>query len=173
MRFYKKEKVYPKIGEVKYKVFFAWLPFTIGNETRWLERVSVKYIYSIVDNQKWIGSLCQYYKTHEWVIHSFEQQELPDFELKSESPVVTFDYITKKYNPFWVEVNCDFQFQKVKTFLSIIYPEYEFDKYHKWEYKTTTDSLVIGFSKGKPSYDLACFKNDKISFSHFIDLITT
>ena len=40
-----KIKPYPKHGDIRYKVFFAWLPITIGLETRWLEKVSIKQIY--------------------------------------------------------------------------------------------------------------------------------
>lgn len=82
MRLYKKEKVYPNIGEVKYKVFFAWFPVTIGNETRWLERVSVKSVYYKI---RVVGFVCVY-NDYKWIIKSFEQQPFPDFKLKSMPP---------------------------------------------------------------------------------------
>lgn len=66
MRF--KHKPYPKDGDVRYEVFFAWLPIRIGLETRWLERVSVKQIYN--DN----------YYIPKWENISFEQQPLPDYK---------------------------------------------------------------------------------------------
>lgn len=44
MRFKKRKN---KVGQLKVKTFFALLPVTIDNETRWLEKVSVRYVYSI------------------------------------------------------------------------------------------------------------------------------
>lgn len=37
MRFVK-----PRAGETRRKTFFAWLPVTISNETRWLEKVTIQ-----------------------------------------------------------------------------------------------------------------------------------
>lgn len=35
----------PKVGDEKTVRFFAWLPIWIGNETRWLEMVTVHYVF--------------------------------------------------------------------------------------------------------------------------------
>ena len=41
-----------KDGDVKYETYFAWMPITIGYERRWLEEVTIKYIYKEYPN-KW------------------------------------------------------------------------------------------------------------------------
>lgn len=41
MRFYE-----PYLGDVRYRTFFAFLPVRIGKETRWLEKVKVREVYS-------------------------------------------------------------------------------------------------------------------------------
>lgn len=38
-------KIYPKHGDYRIKKFFAWLPVTIGLETRWLEKVTIRQQY--------------------------------------------------------------------------------------------------------------------------------
>lgn len=40
-----RDKEPPKEGEERVKVFFAFLPVTIGRENRWLERVAVTQVY--------------------------------------------------------------------------------------------------------------------------------
>lgn len=71
MRF--KHKPYPKHGDIRYNVFFAWLPITIGLETRWLERVSVKQEY--INNR----NLRTFPLSSYWLNLAFEQQPLPDY----------------------------------------------------------------------------------------------
>lgn len=48
MRWYK-----PSYGDTKMRSWFAWLPVTVGNETRWLERVTVMYQYGTTAAKKW------------------------------------------------------------------------------------------------------------------------
>lgn len=48
MRWYR-----PSYGDTKMRSWFAWLPVTVGNETRWLERVTVMYIYGTTCAKKW------------------------------------------------------------------------------------------------------------------------
>lgn len=66
-----KHKPSPKHGDIRYKVFFAWLPVRIGLETRWLERVSVKQLFYKSDHDR----RCSF-----WFNKAFEQQPLPDFK---------------------------------------------------------------------------------------------
>lgn len=61
-----KHKPHPKDVDVRYKVFFAWLPITIGLETIWLERISVKQTYFCIASK--------------WENIAFEQQPLPDYK---------------------------------------------------------------------------------------------
>lgn len=39
----------PDVGDIRVKKFFAFLPITIGTETRWLETVEVQQIRRIDD----------------------------------------------------------------------------------------------------------------------------
>lgn len=36
---------YPEHGDVRYIKRFLFLPLTIGNETRWLERVEIRQVF--------------------------------------------------------------------------------------------------------------------------------
>jgi hypothetical protein len=45
MRWNYKPPVYPKHADTRTREWFAWLPVTIGRETRWLERVKVLEVY--------------------------------------------------------------------------------------------------------------------------------
>lgn len=79
MRF--KHKPSPKDGDIRYKVFFAWLPVTIGLETRWLERISIKQeFHDSIANNKNIDYFSFRYRVREWINKAFEQQPLPDFK---------------------------------------------------------------------------------------------
>jgi hypothetical protein len=46
MRFYSEKGQRPYAGEKKAEKFFAFIPITIGDETRWLEFVELEYIWS-------------------------------------------------------------------------------------------------------------------------------
>lgn len=60
----------PEDGEVKIKRKFAMLPIRIDDEIRWLEWVTVKYVY-------YNGTLCrdyttnQFYRVYGWVEKEF------------------------------------------------------------------------------------------------------
>lgn len=47
MKFIQPER---KQGEIFVKPFFAFIPVTIGRETRWLENVAVEYEWTVVEN---------------------------------------------------------------------------------------------------------------------------
>lgn len=72
-----KHKPHPKHGDIRYKVFFAWLPITIGLETRWLERASVKQKYLNAHTLRALPF------SSYWLNLSFEQQPLPDYKSTS------------------------------------------------------------------------------------------
>lgn len=45
MRWKHKDSSWPTLGEIETATWFAWLPVTIGLETRWLELVRVRSKY--------------------------------------------------------------------------------------------------------------------------------
>lgn len=47
MRFKKKPVTLEKHDHIKQISYFAWLPVTINNETRWLEKVTINGYYFI------------------------------------------------------------------------------------------------------------------------------
>ena len=40
----------PKIGTIDVRIKFLWLPLTIGDETRWMEKATIVYEYRYVDD---------------------------------------------------------------------------------------------------------------------------
>ena len=48
MRWNKKIKKLPKLGDFKFKRKFLWFPKIIENQWRWLEFYTIKYEYKIV-----------------------------------------------------------------------------------------------------------------------------
>lgn len=38
----------PEDGDTRTETFFAWRPYTVGLETRWLERVTVRLMYRVL-----------------------------------------------------------------------------------------------------------------------------
>lgn len=47
MKFLPKEPESHPYGTVSSESWFAWLPVTIDGETRWLERVTVEYVWGM------------------------------------------------------------------------------------------------------------------------------
>lgn len=69
-----KNRIYPKVGDIKIVRKFLWFPVSIDGETRWLEYAYVAYRYRCYDNNCWWGA-DQFLTEDEWRVETNTHEE--------------------------------------------------------------------------------------------------